>query len=255
MTTALTAAEPVSAAQGAGFTREQKDLIKRSLFKDSTDDEFAYFIATAQRLRLDPFAKQIFAVKRGGTTTIQVSIDGFRLVAERTGYYAPGRRTEFEYDDNGKLVRAIAYVKKFACGDWHEVPEEASWSEFAQNTPPWARMPRVMLSKCAEARALRRAFPAELSGVYAPEEMDQADHRAPAQDADVDAEVIDELAWQLKVSATENVDDLRAMRIDFDELPDCAAKVRIADLISKRRSALARQYADALAQKGAVDAG
>jgi phage recombination protein Bet len=38
----------------------------------------------------------------------------------------------------------------------------------------WATMPHVMLAKCAEAQALRKGWPEDLSGIYAPEEMDQA---------------------------------------------------------------------------------
>ena len=254
MTTAIATIQgDATIQQGAGFTREQKDLIKRSLFKDSTDDEFSYFIATAQRLRLDPFARQIFAVKRGGTTTIQVSIDGFRLVADRTGCYAPGRPTEYEMD-GGKVVSATAYVKKLVAGAWQEVGESAYLAEYASGSsnPLWKSMPRVMLAKAAESRALRRAFPAELSGVYGSEEMDQANSPAPIE-AEV-VEPIDELAWQLRISAVDTIDGIKALREEFDDLPDTTAKVALRDLISKRRSAIARKYADDM-NKGAADVG
>ena len=183
-TQAITVAEAQPAIPQ--LSREQVDLVKRTVAKGTTDDELRLFLYTCARTGLDPLAKQIHAIKRWNgrekreVMSIQTGIDGYRLIAERTGHYAPGQQPTYEVE-GGKLISATAYVKKLVAGTWHEVAASAYWEEYVQTdrdgapTPTWKRMPRLMLAKCAEALALRRAFPAEMSGVYTFEEMAQAD--------------------------------------------------------------------------------
>jgi len=166
---------------------DKKDLLKRTICKGSSDEELELFIHACKRTGLDPFMKQIYAVKRWSSAdkkevmTMQTSIDGFRVIAERTGRYAPGPESKYEYDEKNQLLAATAFVKKLTLdGTWHTVSATAFWDEYCQKTKEgaptqfWTKMPHVMLSKCAESLALRKAFPAELSGLYTIEEMTQA---------------------------------------------------------------------------------
>ena len=148
------------------------DLIKRTICKGATDDEFQLFIHACKKTGLDPFKRQIFAVKRWDASakrevmTIQTGIDGYRLIADRTGKYAPGRDTEFGYDEGGCLRWAKAYIKKMTPdGQWHEISAIAFWDEYVQTTRDgkptifWQKKGHIMLIKCAEALALRKNFP------------------------------------------------------------------------------------------------
>ncbi len=118
---------------------------------------------------LNPITRQAYLMSNGAIGT---GIDGFRAIASRTGRYVPGRATEYGIDDRGAIESATVFVKVMASdGPWHEVAETAYMGEFRQNTPPWKNMPRVMISKVAEARALRRAFPDDLSGLYESTEL------------------------------------------------------------------------------------
>lgn len=181
---------PLTVLRGGelSYNREQIDLIKRTVAHGTTDDELKLFLYTAQRMGLDPLLNQIHAVKRWNAQAgrevmaIQVAIDGYRLVADRTGHYAPGPEPKFEYDKDGKLVYATAYVRKLVSGTWHDVAATAHMAEYAQKkkdgsyTRAWMQMPHIMLGKCAEALAIRKAFPAETAGSYTDDEMQQADN-------------------------------------------------------------------------------
>lgn len=185
MTQAITKRESLTmqTAQELKISDSYLELIKNVFCKGATDDELALFLRTANRTGLDPAARQIFAVKRydgntkGMVMSIQISIDGFRLIADRSGKYAPSREPSYTYDKTGNLESATAYIKKHVGGVWHEISATAFYVEYVQKTKEgkpnamWAKMPRLMLAKCAESLVLRRAFPAELSGLYTADEM------------------------------------------------------------------------------------
>ena len=169
------------------YTQDQVKLLQETIARGSTPQEFDIFLHACKRTGLDPFMRQIWVVKRWDQSlgresmSIQVGIDGFRLIADRTGNYSPGRAPEFTYDEKGNLLSATAFVqKRTADGHWHEVAATAHIREYAATkkdgsmTNMWATKPHIMLGKCAEALALRKAFPADLSGLYTKDEMEQA---------------------------------------------------------------------------------
>lgn len=173
---------------------QQIRLIADQVAKKSTPAELALFLQVAKGTGLDPFRKQIHAVHRYDkklgreVMSIQVGIDGYRAIAERTGTYAGNDDPVFE-EGQGHPTRATVTVWRIVGGQRVPFSATARWTEYAPEKGPgtfmWRRMPHLMLGKCAEALALRKAFPGALSGLYTDEEMHQADARV----VDVDARV------------------------------------------------------------------
>lgn len=168
------------------FNDEQLDLIKRTVAKGATDDELALFLHQCRKTGLDPLAKQIYFQKRrsknGDQMTILTGIDGYRLTADRTGKYAGQDDPVFDNEDNPQ--KATVTIYKMIDGVRCAFTATARWSQYFPGDAQgfmWRKMPHLMLGKCAEALAIRKAFPAELSGVYVKEEMEQADTPAPTE--------------------------------------------------------------------------
>ena len=172
------------------FTDEQVALLRNTICPEATDDELALFVQRCKSTGLDPFANQIYLVKRSSTSpaTMQTGIDGFRLVAQRTGERdgedAPewcGEDGEFHPIWTGKTPPLACRVVIYRKGHSRGYPATAYWQFYAQTKANgelnniWTKGSAHMLCKCAEALALRKAFPNELSGLYTSDEMHQAD--------------------------------------------------------------------------------
>lgn len=180
-----------------------QNLVKKTVLKPSKREaypqELALLAEQAVRTGLDPMSRQIYGIyrwdKRVGdeTMTIQVGIDGLRTIAERTGKYL-GQSGPFWWDGQDWTdvwlsatppEAAKVIVRKAVAGQVSETPAVAHRSEYMpldrSGNPSglWQDKPALMLAKCAESLALRKAFPADMAGLYTDDEMARADAPAP----------------------------------------------------------------------------
>jgi phage recombination protein Bet len=162
------------------WTPEQTQLISTTIAPGCSGDELRLFAYACQRTGLDPFSKQIYAIKRGGKMTIQAGIDGLRSIAERTGQL-DGSETLWCGDDGvwtdvwlGSKPPAAAKTTIWRKGASHAFTGVARFQDYNAGQGLWTKMGATMIAKCSEALALRKAFPADLSGVYSSDEMEQA---------------------------------------------------------------------------------
>lgn len=178
------------------WDREQIELIKTQIAPGVTDAELALFGEVCQKTGLDPFSRQVYAIKRSGKMTIQTSIDGFRVIAERSRDYE-GQTPKQWCGPDGVWVDvwlssdnpAAARVGVWRKGFREPLYAVATWAEYSQlSNPIWKKMGPHMLAKCAESLALRAAFPNDLSGLYTSDEMSTAavDAEGPVQDPVID---------------------------------------------------------------------
>lgn len=185
------------------------------------------FLLHCRRTGLDPIARQIYCIERGGKWGTQVSIDGARLVAERTREYRGQTPTQWTSDGVtwtdvwlSSTPPAAARVGVHREGFTEPLMAVATWDQYAQGSAPmWKKMGALMLGKCAEMLALRKAFPQDLSGLYSTEEMDQAGGPKPAAVVEqptpelvqVEEQPAAKVDWEALASKATSRDELNAI--------------------------------------------
>ncbi len=182
------------------FSKEKLEFLRKHYAKDATDLEFEHYIGVCRSRRLNPEARHVYFMKVRDRPSIILSIEAYRLIAQRTGAYAGCETSDLAMGSDGKPICCTVTVKRFVQGQICEFKATAFYREqYRERVPIWNEMPTTMLEKCAEAKALRRAFPEELSEFYTDDEMqepiriDPVDGK-PAASA-FDASQPKQLAW------------------------------------------------------------
>lgn len=162
----------------AVVTEDQLSLIKRTIATGATDEELALFFYDCRRHGVHPLDRMIHFTKRKGKYTPITSIDLMRARAAETGEMAGSDDAAFTIVPSGEATAATVTVYRLTQGQRFPYTATARWSEYYPGDGDvgfmWRKMRQTMLAKCAEALALRKAFPKQLQGLYAREEMDQA---------------------------------------------------------------------------------
>lgn len=183
------------------WSPEQVSLIKETVAAGAnlTNAELALFGYVAGQFGLDPLRRQMYAVRyeRNGPVTFQVGVDGFRTLAKRSGKMRGytqtlwcGRdgvwvdvwtdegtppfaaRVGVRHADFADPVFATAHYSEYVATRWPNDDEKARGITARQPNSQWTTRPAHMLAKCAEALAIRTAFPEDVGGLYTDEEMD-----------------------------------------------------------------------------------
>ena len=212
------------------FSDAEKKVIKDTIAKTLTEEQFKIFVYTTQALGLNPLLNEIACVTykdRDGSSTmsIQVMRDGFLTIAHRSGKFA-GLESGVNVSDTG--VIECGWAKVYHHDFKVPVYQEADFSEYNTGRNLWQSKPKTMIKKVAESMALRKAF--NISGVYAPEEMEKEITATPIKTFEIkngDAPASEEQIATIKALAPE-------LKFDFKGLTKQKASETIAEFSTKK---------------------
>lgn len=245
--------------EASGLVHRDRDTGASTLAPRAVVESFLY---QCRRTGLDPLSRQIYCIPRTSRGSVQwttqVSIDGFRVIAEQSGEYAGQGDIEWftaerewvdvfipaNKDDHPLAARASVYRKGFD----QPIRAVANWDAYAQTdykgnvTSMWQKMGALMLGKCAEALALRKAFPQDLSGLYTSDEMSQAQTESEqtiekAQAPIVSAPTVATKDWKELAQDLMNADQALALFNECKSLGELDSMIKDGD-----KEITAREY-------------
>ena len=184
--------EAIARREELTLGQEQVSLLAKTLSQAGlSEQEFYLYIEYVKRTKLDPFVRQLYAIKDKGRMSIIVGIDGLRVIAQRTGeldgqdgpYWKAQDGPWLEVWDSEEPPYAckVEVYRRGAKRPFKGLVRYDSFVRFNKDGEPlgnWATMPDHMLAIRAESHALRKAFPAETAGLYVSQDDQEADGEA-----------------------------------------------------------------------------
>lgn len=169
--------------------KEDKSLeeIKKIFAPNLTDGEFKTFVGMGKATSLNPFLKEIWAVKykEGIAAQIFIARDGYRKSAQRHPQYDyhyvesvysndmfdsndGDYKHAFNLKDRGQLVGAFCKVKRKDSSKSMSVFVELKeyLQKYENKKTLWDSKPSTMIKKVAESQGLRMGFQELFSGTY-----------------------------------------------------------------------------------------
>lgn len=248
-----------------GIDRTQWKALVEAIFPTATSIEsIVLALSYCQARRLDPFKRNVHIVpiwnKQLGclVDTVWPGIGELRTTAFRTGEYAGRGATVFGPDVTKKIgsvevtfpewaqvtVYRIVKAQRVEFHGprvyWLETYATAKRNDDTPNEM-WLTRTRGQIEKCAEAAALRAAFPEEVGGDCIPEEIQ---NQRAAQAIPRQAVTLDSLADKLSESRVEELPYVPLKSIESEasgELPHTSPRREVAASPRKGKASAARE--------------
>jgi phage recombination protein Bet len=261
LTTAIAKIDPNAIApyNPDAWNDERREFVRKNFCANAPDEFIEPFLKLCERRNLSPEANHIYLVPRWDSKAKrerwvpQPSIDGYRLIATRTGHYAGSDEPIF-LEGEKHPTKATVTVYRVVAGVRCPFTASVYWDEFVPKETQafmWNKMPHVMLAKVAEAQALRKAFPEDLSGLYTDDEMAQANTtEASFREVRRDPTPIVEVPQIASTTTESDVDDNPAYS-PLGPLPAASFDDRIADALDGKGKDQKLAFRDLL--KEAID--
>jgi len=178
--------------------QNQMAEIKRIYGRDLSAVQFDLFVGMGKSLQLNPFLREIWAVKFSGQVSIFVGRDGYRKNGLRQKTY-DGHIVDSIYSNDSFKVKAGEIIHEYADnprGDLvgaycvvykkdQRIPTFVSvrLEEYQLNTLIWNKKPETMIKKVAESQCFKMAYPDVFNGTY-DESENWTETGSPALDPD-----------------------------------------------------------------------
>lgn len=212
-----------SETKNGALTKDNIDaLIQAQIIPNNTPvAQIKIFAQICKERGISPFSKEVYLVGYGGKYSVIVGINGFRKIACETGEYAGCDDVKYNLQSTGefhtaaqlkkaKTLPSTATITVYRLVQGHKVAftHTAVFSEFSSGKQKWGSMPFQMISKVAEAFALRKGFSDRLTGLNVMEEKEAFEGNTISKNSisDMDIEQIKET-----VNACETIKELKEL--------------------------------------------